>query len=95
MTTSVVRKHVKQIKQVVAKHYNFWRVFNDKRLYGRRLKFMKNGYKYTDEEYKQIVDNIVKELKAHNIPHIKVYKAVSVRSFYGPYTFLAVTLIDD
>jgi hypothetical protein len=62
------RQNTKLVKEIIEKHFSGF-VFNDvhKDKKTRRIKVMKNGFKYQEDEYKQWDDAIQQELKSSGV----------------------------
>jgi hypothetical protein len=58
------RETTKQVRQIVGKYYEAYQTFNDLRKdkKTRRIKFMRNGFRFEDSEYKAWAAAIKKDL---------------------------------
>ena len=65
------RATTKQVRQIVGKFYTAYASYNDirKNKQTRRIKFTRNGFIFTPEEYKTWAAGIKKELVAAGIWH--------------------------
>lgn len=83
-----------QVRIVVASAgYDDTSMYNDKRKGGRRLKFMRNGYRL-DKHFKFVIETkVTAALAVLGIKATVAWK-VGHRSGYGDYDYLAVFLPD-
>lgn len=96
MATNITRysKAVgKQINEAVKSEYGYWSRYNDERKDGtRRIKYMRNGYMFSQATYQQMEKKIRAKLTAAGIVP-EVAKFIDCERFgYGPYKAFIVVV---
>lgn len=93
MTT---KAQVKQIREIIKKHYDYWSTYNDVRKNGtRRIKCMTNGEQHPQEFWDKKEKAILADLNASNIPFISAGFQDGERYGYGDYKYFAVVVTHE
>lgn len=85
--------NIKVLRTIVKKYFDYWFTYNDKTKTDRKIKFMRNGYQFSEKQYNNMLKNIKRDLKKQKVAYTTIDWKTCM-SWRGPYVALIVRIKD-